>query len=120
MTKERGMSYIHKHTGEEILLVPNLHIEFGDEDFSDDGNFTYVMGWALEGMRDFDNYETYTDLKNRFKEYKGMSLEDRATITHEELSRLIQDTDMRLCDWSYIKTYDVYAKRDGTWEKTSD
>ena len=109
------MSYINKETGEEIIIVPNLHITFGDEDFNDDGQFMYVMGWALEGIDD-DN-DLYEELSKQFEEYQNMSLEDKATITHQELVRLIDDSGMRGCDWDYTETYDIYVKRNNQWEK---
>ena len=112
---ERDMSYINKATGEEILIVPNLHITFGDEDFNDDGSFDYVMGWALEGIDD-DN-DLYEELSKQFEEYQNMSLEDKATITHQELVRLLDESGMRMCDWDYTETYDIYVKRNNQWEK---
>ena len=112
------MSYIHKETGEEILIVPNLHITFGDEDFSDDGNFMYVMGWALEGID--DDEELYEELEREYNEYHQMSLADKATINHNELRRMLDASGMRGCDWDYTRTYDIYVKRNNEWEKKSD
>lgn len=112
------MSYINKDTGEEIIIVPNLHITFGDEDFSDDGNFMYVMGWALEGID--DDVDLYEELQSQYNEYHHMSLKDKATITHKELVRLLDESGMRGCDWDYTKTYDIYVKRNNEWEKKND
>lgn len=112
---ERDMSYVNKATGEEIIIVPNLHITFGDEDFHDDGSFDYVMGWALEGID--DDRKLYNSLKKQFNKYDKMSLEDKATTTHEELISLLDDSGMRYCDWDYTKTYDIYVKRNNQWEK---
>jgi len=109
------MSYINKETGEEILIVPNLHVTFGDEDFHDDGKFTYVMSWALEGIDD-DN-DLYEELSKQFEEYQNMSLKDKATITHQELVRLLDESNMRMCDWDYTETYDIYVKRNDKWEE---
>ena len=109
------MSYINKETGEEILIVPNLHITFGDEDFDDDGQFMYVMGWALEGID--DDVDLYEELKSQYDEYHHMSLADKATITHQELARMIENSNMRGCDWDYTRTYDIYVKQDNQWEK---
>ena len=112
---ERDMSYINKATGEEILIVPNLHITFGDEDFNDDGQFMYVMGWAIEGIED-DN-DLYEELNDEYNEYHHMSLEDKATINHNELRRMIEASGMRGSDWEYTRTYDVYVKSNNQWEK---
>lgn len=109
------MSYINTETGEEILIVPNLHITFGDEDFDDDGQFMYVLGWAVEGIDD-DN-DLYEDLLTQYNEYHHMSLEDKATITHQELVRLLDDSGMRGCEWDYTRTYDIYVKHNNQWEK---
>ena len=113
--KERGISDIHKTTGEEILIVPNMHITFGDEDFSDEGNFRYVMGWAVEGID--DDVDLYEDLRSQYNEYHHMSLKDKATITHNELRRMLDASGMRGCDWDYTKTYDIYVKRNNEWER---
>ena len=112
------MSYIHKKTGEEILIVPNLHITFGDEDFSDDGSFKYVMGWALEGID--DDEDLYEELRSEYDEYEHMSLEDKATITHKELVRLLDESGMRNCDWDYTPVYDIYIKQNNQWEIKND
>lgn len=109
------MSYINKATGEEIIIVPNMHITFGDEDFHDDGSFDYVMGWALEGIED-DN-DLYEELDRELEEYRQMSLEDKATINHNELRRMLDASGMRNCEWDYTRTYDIYAKRNNKWEK---
>ena len=100
---------------EEILIVPNMQITFGDEDFNDDGQFMYVIGWAIEGIEN-DN-DLYEELDREYKEYHHMSLEDKATITHNELRRMLDASGMRGCEWDYTETYDIYVKRNNQWEK---
>lgn len=111
------MSYINKETGEEILIVPTLHVTFGDEDFDDDGSFDYVMGWALDGMQDISDDESYEELRAEYDEYESMSLEDKATITHQELVRMLEESGMRSCSWDYTKINDIYVKQNDQWEK---
>lgn len=109
--------FINKTTGLEILVVPSIrvYLEMSDDDNErEEGPFEWAMKWALK----FKRKDSYKELSKQFQEYENMSLEDKSTITHKELSNLVDKTGMRGTLWSYSRTYYIYNRQsDGSWKE---